>query len=206
MTSNILGLVTIIIILGALIFLLLDPMKRKDVWQELADTLGMNYEAKNLRKGIHSAKVSGEYRGRSLLLNTVRSVNEFQTLYTQIYVPVENPEGNSLSLTQRNIFTKAVKRLGVPYTPTGDDEFDQRFVVLAKPDKFTRTLLGSPYLRQKILRTRKLEIQLVESNLNFRVRGFVRDIETLRELFDLINEVADRVEKKALQATSFSLN
>jgi hypothetical protein len=206
MSTNVLGVVVIVVIVGVLLFLFLDPLKRKDTWKELADSLDMNYEAKNLRKGMFSAKVSGEFRGRSLLLNTTRSANEFQTLYTQIQVPVENPEGNSLSLSQRNIFTEAVKKLGVPYIPTGDDEFDQRFVVVAKPENFIRTILGSPYIRQKLLRTRKLDINLVESNLNFRVRGFVKDLETLLELIELINEIADRIEKKALQKTSFSLN
>lgn len=206
MTTSILGFVILIVVLGTLVFLLLDPIKRKDTWQELAASLGLDYEAKNLRKGMFSASLSGEYRGRPLLLNTVRSRNEFQTLYTMIQVPVENPDGNSLSLAQRNIFTEAVRRLGVPYTPTGDDEFDQRFVVLAKPDNFMHTLLGSPYIRQKLLRTRKLEINLNQGDLNFRVRGFVKDIDTLQELFDLINEIADRIEKKALPKTPFSLN
>lgn len=206
MTTSILGFVILFVVLGTLVFLLLDPIKRKDTWKELADSLDMDYEAKNLRKGMFSAKVSGEYRGRPLLLNTVRSMNEFQTLYTMIQVPVKNPGGNSLSLSQRNIFTEAVKRLGVPYTPTGDDEFDQRFVVLAKPENFIHTLLGSPYIRQKLLRTRKLEINLNQDDLNIRVRGFEKNIDTLHELFDLINEIADRVEKKAFQTTSFSLN
>jgi hypothetical protein len=121
-------------------------------------------------------------------------------------VPVANPEGNYLSLTQRNIFTEIVKRLGVQYIPTGDDEFDKRFVIVAKPDKLIRKLFGSPYLRQKLLQTRKLDIQLVESNLNFRVRGFVNNIETLRELFDLVNEVAERVDLNAIASSSFSRN
>jgi hypothetical protein len=206
MTSSIFGLVTIVIIVGVLIYLIIDPKHQKDTWKELASSLGMNYQRQDIRKGMLSAKVSGEYRGRSILLNTIRSGTELQALYTQIQVPVANPEGNYLSLTQRNIFTEIVKRLGVPYIPTGDDEFDKRFVIVAKPDKFMRKLFGSPYLRQKLLQTRKLDIQLVESNLNFRVRGFVNNIETLRELFDLVNEVAERVDLNAIASSSFSRN
>jgi hypothetical protein len=206
MTSSIFGLVTIVIIVGVLIYLIIDPKHQKDTWKELASSLGMDYQRQDIRKGMLSAKVSGEYRGRSILLNTIRSGTELQALYTQIQVPVANPEGNYLSLTQRNIFTEIVKRLGVPYIPTGDDEFDKRFVIVAKPDKFMRKLFGSPYLRQKLLQTRKLDIQLVESNLNFRVRGFVHNIETLRELFDLVNEVAERVDLNAIASSSFSRN
>jgi hypothetical protein len=206
MTSSIFGLVTILIIVGVLIYLIIDPKHQKDTWKELASSLGMNYQRQDIRKGMLSAKVSGEYRGRSILLNTIRSGTELQALYTQIQVPVANPEGNYLSLTQRNIFTEIVKRLGVQYIPTGDDEFDKRFVIVAKPDKFIRKLFGSPYLRQKLLQTRKLDIQLVESNLNFRVRGFVHNIETLRELFDLVNEVAERVDLNAIASSSFSSN
>jgi hypothetical protein len=206
MTSSIFGLVTIVIIVGVLIYLIIDPKHQKDTWKELASSLGMDYQRQDIRKGMLSAKVSGEYRGRSILLNTIRSGTELQALYTQIQVPVANPEGNYLSLTQRNIFTEIVKRLGVPYIPTGDDEFDKRFVIVAKPDKFMRKLFGSPYLRQKLLQTRKLDIQLVESNLNFRVRGFVNNIETLRELFDLVNEVAERVDLNAIASSSFSRN
>jgi hypothetical protein len=206
MTSSLMGLITIVIIVGMLIYFIYDPKHKRDTWKELAASLGMNYEDQDIRKGMLSAKVSGEYRGRSLLLNTIRSGNELQVLYTQIQVPVANPEGNSLSLTQRNIFTEIVKRLGVPYIPTGDDEFDQRFVIVAKPDNFMRKLFGSPYLRQKLLQIRKLDIQLVESNLNFRVRGFVNNIETLRELFDLVNEFAERVDLNAVATTSFSRN
>ena len=206
MTSSIFGLVTIVIIVGVLIYLIIDPKHQKDTWKELASSLSMNYQRQDIRKGMLSAKVSGEYRGRSILLNTIRSGTELQALYTQIQVPVANPEGNYFSLTQRNIFTEIVKRLGVPYIPTGDDEFDKRFVIVAKPEKFIRKLFGSPYLRQKLLQTRKLDIQLVESNLNFRVRGFVNNIETLRELFDLVNEVAERVDLNAIASSSFSRN
>jgi hypothetical protein len=129
-------------------------------------------------------------------------------LYTQIRVAVENPDENSLSLTNRNIFTEAVRRLGVPYTSIGDDEFDQRFVVLARPEELAKKLLGSPYLRQRLLRTKKLDIQLSGDYLIFRMRGFVTNIEILKELIDLIYEVADRVEKttQTAPATSFSLN
>lgn len=206
MTSSIIAIVTILLILGMLIYLIIDPGKKKDAWKELADSLGMDYEDQDIRKGMLSAKVSGEYRGRFLLLNTIRSGNELQTLYTQIQVPVNNPQGNSLSLTQRNIFTEIVKRLGVPYKSTGDEEFDKRFAVVANPDSLIRNLLGSSYLRQKLLRTHKLDVQLVEENLKFRVRGFVRNAETMRELFDLINEFAERVDKTSTVGVSFSQN
>lgn len=206
MPTTIFAFITIIVILGALAYLLLDPKKKQDSWKELADSLGMSYEPQNIRKGMLSAVVSGNYRGRDLKLNTIRSGSEAQALYTQIQLQVDNPDGKTISISKRNIFTEAVKRLGVPYVSTGDEEFDRKFVVVAKPQELVKKLLGSPYLRQKLIRTRKLDIDLRDNQLKFLVRGFVRDTETILELFDLINEFADRVEKLTLPATSFSLN
>ena len=206
MTSDVISVVTIVIISGVLLYLLIDPRHKKGGWKELAASMGMHYEDQDLPKGILSAEVRGEYRGRSLILNTIRSGTELRTLYTQIQVPVANPKGHSLSLTRRNIFTEIVRRLGVPYTPTGDNDFDRQFVVLTKPSLDTNDFLGSSYLRKKLLRAPKLDVRLKGSKLNFRVRGFVNDHETLRELFDLITDVAESVDQDKQPELPFSSN
>jgi hypothetical protein len=193
-------LVVILVAAGALGAVLFVTRKRrkKPAWEELAARTTLTYQPRNYTRSIMTDSLKGVYAGRQLVLQTVRGGGELQTLYTRISVQVNNPADYRLSLTPRNVLTRLVRRLGVRYTPVGDEAFDRRFFTLGRPAELPHAVFASPELRRFFRQARPLDIKLSGNNLQLDIRGYETDIDYLHRCFDLICALAASIEHAAL--------
>ena len=78
---------------------------------------------------------------------------------------------------------------------TGDEDLDRRFVVRSQPEAYAGRLAMSANLRSKLLEARSVNVKIDGREVYFEQRGAVTNGETLRFLFDLLNDLADLVEQ-----------
>jgi hypothetical protein len=167
---------------------------REEAWKKLANELNLKYEERDFRKGRLSTTISGIYRGKELLIQTIRKGGEVQALYTEICLPVQTSPNDYLLLTPNDLSTRAVKLLGVKYAQVGDGEFDRRFAFRCRPEGLAAGLFKSAYLRQRLMKMRRLSIAIERGELKFDIKGMEKDFEALRGYLDLIYDVAEAAE------------
>jgi hypothetical protein len=80
----------------------------------------------------------------------------------------------------------------------GDDEFDQAFLLRGRPEGFVARVFASLDLQQRIPRLRPgTGLMLVGTELWLEEPGLERDIGYLQFAFDLLCDIAERVEETA---------
>lgn len=167
---------------------------REKAWRELAESLGLTYESGGF---LGLSRVTGTYHGHSLTLDTfTRGSGKSRTTYTRIVLFVNNQATAYLALYEEGVFSKIGKFFGMQDIQIGDEELDRRFIIKSRPENFAASLLLAGGLRQKLLETRPLNIELDGRELHFEQVGVLMNVDYLRSLFDLLSDVAGAVERK----------
>ena len=163
-------------------------------WGELAAHTGLTFEpGRFFGPGPH---VTGTYRSRPLTLDTfTRGSGKHRPTYTRIVLFMDNPANVYLALYQESVFSKIGKFFGMQDLQIGDEEVDRRFIIKSKPENFAASLFTSISLRQQFLQARVLNVEVDGRELTFEQVGVLTDAEYLKFLFDLLSEVAARVER-----------
>jgi hypothetical protein len=167
---------------------------QQKAWGELAARTGLTFEAGGFFGP--APRVSGTYRGHALTLDTfTRGSGKSRTTYTRIVLFVNNAANIYLALYQEGVFSKIGKFFGMQDIQIGDEEIDRRFIIKSKPESFAAGLFTSISLRQQVLQTRTLNVEVDGRELTFEQVGVLKDVDYLKFLFDLLSDVAERVER-----------
>jgi hypothetical protein len=165
----------------------------RNAWGELAARTGLALEPGSL---FVAPRVTGTYRSHPLTLETfTRGSGKSRTTYTRIVLFVQNPANVYLALYQESVFSKIGKFFGMKDVQVGDEEIDRRFIIKSQPESFAASLATSISLRQRLLEARKLNVEVDGREVTFEQVGLLTDGEYLRFLFDLLCDLADRVER-----------
>ena len=163
-------------------------------WGELAARTGLTFEPGRFFGPV--PHVTGTYRSRPLTLDTfTRGSGKHQHTYTRIVLYVDNPANVYLALYQESVFSKIGKFFGMADIQIGDEEVDRRFIIKSKPESFAASLFTSISLRQQLLQARVLNVEADGRELTFEQVGLLNDVEYLKFLFDLLCQLAERVEQ-----------
>jgi len=167
---------------------------RRAAWDELASQNGLIFEPGNYRG--KSPSVSGVYRGHSLLVDTfTRGSGKSRTTYTRITLNVNNPTGLKLSISGEGVGSKLKKLLGAIEILVGDEAIDAKFFIQGSPEMAVQRLLSNTSLRQKLLDSQSLHIELTGQRIVYQKRGFEANPEKLLYLFDLLGDIGMAVER-----------
>lgn len=177
---------------------------KDEVWKELADTIGAEFVAGGFWKGN---KVLAHVGPWTLTLDTyVESSGESAVTYTRMRAPYVNADGFRFTVHRKGLFGGIGKLLGVQNIEVGDAEFDEAFVVRCNDETRVQPLLADPKLRALIQAQRRIKLSVKDSEgwfgprfpddvdeLHFQVAGVIKDVEQLKDLFDLFAAVLDRL-------------
>jgi hypothetical protein len=177
-----------------------DRLSKQHAWSQLAEQTGLTYTAGRILMG-QGVYVSGTYRGRLLTLSTRRQ-GKGQIQSTRIDLHVDNPAGARLRM--RGPFERGVVEVDTVTSdlfgttqarPFGND---RRFFIRSHPLHLATTLVGTRPLWDELLALEPLtNIELEEQTLSFERLGVLHDASTLNQLFDLLSDIADVLERQA---------
>ncbi len=200
------GTVLVIVAVALIIFFAARRQRAVlEAWDQLSLRTGLLLER---GKGIRRrASLSGDYRRRPLTLTTyVVDSGESSAIYTLISAGVQNSAGGFFQLSPAGILSKLGEALGIQDVKIGDDAFDQRYVVKSKPPEFALGLLGeSDMLRHDLMAKVKKNavIKLEGRQLTYTCIGQEKDVDYLEALFNLLCDIADRVDGSAESEEEF---
>lgn len=182
---------------------LFGPSK-KEMWKILSDEIGSQF----VDGGFFKAdKVIAKHKDWTITLDTYTvSTGKSSSTYTRMRAPYVNVDGFRFKIYRSGIFTELGEFLGFHDIEIGDAAFDKSFVIKSSNKNKVRELLSEPQLKELMDRQPRFHLEVKDDEgwfgvsfpegvdeLYFVVPGVIKDIEQLKELYELFAETLDRL-------------
>jgi hypothetical protein len=180
---------------------------RDEIWQQVAATVGGN-----MTEGSFwgkSSRVDAAHGQWNVTLDTYTVSNgKSSTTYTRMRAPYVNPDGFQFNIYRRGIFSDLGKMLGMQDVEIGDPQFDEDFITKGNDETKLRRLFSDARLRELISAQPDIHFCVKDDDnrfwggqnfppgtdeLYFQVIGIVKDVDRLKQLFDLFAETLDEL-------------
>jgi hypothetical protein len=176
---------------------------KDEVWRQLSEEIGAEFVEGGFWKG---SKVQAHVGPWKVTLDTSTSDEDGKTPVTRLRAPYVNPEGFRFTIYRKGFFSDLGKLLGMQDIEIGDPEFDEAFLIKGNDESKVCDLFGNPKIRQMIQDQPKIHLAVKNSEgwfgpkfpenvdeLHFQVVGVIKDIETLKSLFNLFAALLDQL-------------
>ncbi len=173
---------------------------RDKVWQQLSQEIGAEFVEGGFWKGNKVQAHVGPWTV------TLDSTSDDNGSYTRIRAPYVNPEGFQFTIYRKGFLSDLGKLLGMQDIEVGDPEFDEAFVIKGNDESKVVSLFSNSKIRQMIQAQPKIRLDVKDSEgwfgpkfpdnvdeLHFQVMGVIKDIETLKSLFNLFAALLDQL-------------
>jgi hypothetical protein len=174
----------------------------RTVWRQLSEDINARYVG-----GWSGAKVQATHGEWTVTLDSyVVPVGKAMMPFTRMRAPYVNPEGFRFTIYRRSIFSGAGTWLGMQDIEIGDREFDDAFVIKGTHEGRVRALFASPRVRELISAQPRLHLTVKDDEgwfgadfpdgvdeLLFAVPGVIRDIDRLKQLYELFAETLEQL-------------
>jgi len=181
---------------------LFGPSK-KEIWENLASQIGANYQDDFWKGSKVTAKV-GEW---SIVLDTYTvSTGKSAITYTRVRAPFVNQNGFKFTIYRKGLFSGLGKLFGMRDIEIGYEEFDDSFIIKANDEDKVRSLFANENLRQMIQHQSYFHLTVKNDEgffgahfpegvdeLYFAVSGVIKDIDRLKNLFDIFAETLNQL-------------
>lgn len=135
------------------------------------------------------------------------STGKSSVTYTRMRAPFVNTNKFQFKIYKKGIFSNVGKALGMQDIEIGYDFFDNEFIIKGNDEVLVKKLFLNDDIRNLIERQYKIKLEVKydegvlgpkfndnESELSFMVVGVIKDIDTLKNLFELFTKVLDEFE------------
>jgi hypothetical protein len=183
---------------------LFGPSKA-EIWSQLSREIGASYH----EGGFFTAeKVVLAHRQWEITLDTYTvSSGKSSSTYTRMRAPYVNPDGFRFNIYRKGIFSWLGKLLGVQEDiEIGEAFFDEEFIIQGQPEYLVQRLLTNSKIRQLIQDQPAIHLQVKDDGgwfgkkfpegvdeLYFETYGVIKNMERLKELFELFSGVLDEL-------------
>jgi hypothetical protein len=183
---------------------LFGPSK-EEVWQQLSRDIGAQFVDGGWWR---QSKVQAHVKDWIVTLDTYTvSTGKSSTTYTRMRAPYVNREGLRFAVYRRGFFTDIGKWLGmVQDIEVGHPAFDRDFVIQGNDPVKMRALFANDRIRELIQTQPSLYFHVTDDEgwfgakfpqgvdeLRFQVVGVIKDLQRLRNLFDLFTETLNQL-------------
>ncbi len=169
---------------------------QEEVWQQLCIEIGGTYTKGGLWKGD---KVTVRVKDWTVTLDTYTvSTGKSSTVFTRMRVPYANVDGFRFKVYRKNFFSNLGKVLGMDDIEVGYPDFDNDFIIKGNDTNKVITFFSNPEIRQLIQQQPKISFEVKDDEgwfgaqfpegvdeLYFQVNGVIKDVELLKNLFEL---------------------
>ena len=179
------------------------PSKR-EIWRQLSEEIGATYVEGRTFK---TDKVQVSHLQWTLTLDTyVVSTGKSTMVFTRMRAPYVNPDGFRFNVYRKGVFSGIGKFFGMQDLEVADSEFDAAFIIKATDEGRIRQLLSNQRLRALISGQNDIQFSVKDDEgwfgptfpegvdeLNFVVLGVIKDVERLKQLYELFAETLDEL-------------
>jgi hypothetical protein len=177
---------------------------RESVWRQLSSEMGGEFVKGGLWKGDKVQATHGEW---TVVLDTyVVSTGKVTIVFTRMRAPYVNPDGFRFTIYRHGFFSELGKRLGMQDVEIGDEDFDRDFIIKGTSESKLRALFGDAKLRQLVAGQKDIHLTVKDDEghfgppfpentdeLCFHVVGVIKDVQRLKQLFELFAETLDQL-------------
>lgn len=178
---------------------LFGPSK-KEIWLQLAEEIQANY----VNKGFWSGdRVEAYIDNWVVVLDTYTvSTGKSTIIYTRMRAPFINLNNFYFKIYRTGIFSEIGKMLGMEDINIGYEEFDENFVIKSNSQEKVKQLFSNKSVRDLIQEQPQINLEIKDDEgffstrfpegvdeLYFQVTGVIKDIDRLKELYELFAEV-----------------
>jgi hypothetical protein len=179
---------------------------RDEIWQQLAAAIGGDFTPGSFwSSGSKVEAAHGQWR---VTLDTYTvSTGKSSITYTRMRAPYVNPDGFRFNIYRRGIFSNLGKMLGMQDVTVGVPQFDDDFIIKGNDEAKLRRLFGDARLRDLISAQPDINFSVKDDEgfwgahllpegvdeLYFQVTGVIKDVDRLKQLFDLFAETLDEL-------------
>ena len=178
---------------------LFGPSK-KEIWQQLAEEIQADYVNNGFWAGD---RVEAHVDNWVVVLDTYTvSTGKSTITYTRMRVPFVNLDNFYFKIYRTGIFSGLGKVLGMEDINTGYEEFDDDFIIKSNSEEKVKQLFSNAAIRSLIQDQRQINLEIKDDEgffkkhfpdgvdeLYFQVTGVIKDIDRLKELYELFAEV-----------------
>jgi hypothetical protein len=177
---------------------------REEIWRRLSQELNGRYVDGGWWRGD---KVEVDHEDWTFTLDTYAvSTGKVTVVYTRMRAPFVNPTGFRFTVYRASIFSTLGTLLGMQDVEIGDAPFDRDFVIKANDETRVRTLLSNARLRALIAAQPDVKFSVEDDEgwfgsrfpdgvdkLEFVVTGVVKNIDRLKQVYELLAEALDEL-------------
>jgi hypothetical protein len=178
---------------------LFGPSK-KEIWQQLAEEIQADYVNNGFWVGD---RVEAYVDNWIVVLDTYTvSTGKSSVTYTRMRAPFVNLDNFYFKIHRAGIFSGLGKVLGMEDINIGCEEFDEDFVIKGNSEEKVKLLFSNESIRALIEYQPKINLEIKDDEgffkahfpegvdeLYFQVVGVIKDIDRLKELYELFAEV-----------------
>lgn len=180
---------------------------RDEIWQQFAAAVGGNFTGGGFWTG--GGKVEAVHGQWTVTLDTYTvSTGKSSVTYTRIRAPYVNPDGFRFNIYRRGIFSNLGKKLGMQDVTVGYPQFDDDFIIKGNDEAKLRRLFADAKLRELISAQPDINFSVKDDEerfwggrsfppdvdeLYFQVTGVIKDVDRLKQLFDLFSETLEEL-------------
>jgi hypothetical protein len=195
MSNYLIIAVSVVVIVAVIIFAVWSQRKRAAAWQKFAADIGGDYMQGGLFRAA-SIRVSAGQTMVTIDTHTVSS-GESSTTYTRLRTPFESQDGLQFTIQRQGVIGRLGKSLGLKHLDVGDPDFDRDFLVQGNNEYRIQSLLLDQALRGELQQQKSLDMNARNHELRLEVRGLITDIDQLKALYKLFQDVLDRLQRTA---------
>lgn len=184
---------TAIVFMGAFIIvvvagMLISKQRRDAAWKQFAGEVGAEF----IEGGFFSpSKVQVHFKEWIITLDTFSAGD---TLYTRMKTPLQNKDGFQFTVFRTGLVSQLDKALGSQHIGLGDLEFDRDYVVQGNNESKVRALFANQRIRQLIQTQKAIRLGIRENNLRFEAQGFIKDVERLKSILELMKVTLNQLQ------------
>lgn len=178
---------------------LFGPSK-KEVWEQLSKEIQGDYIEGGFWTG---GKVQAHVDNWIVLFDTYTvSTGKSSITYTRIRAPFKNLESLYFKIYRKGFFSDLGKLLGMQDIRVGYSEFDENFIIKGNNEERITQLFSNEKIRELLEEQPKINLEAKDDEgffskhfpsnvdeLYFSVVGVIKDIERLKDLYELFAEV-----------------
>ncbi|GFP76314.1 DUF3137 domain-containing protein [Clostridium fungisolvens] len=178
---------------------LFGPSK-KEIWQQLASEINADYVNNGIWKGD---RVEAHVDNWTVVLDTyVVSTGKSSITYTRMRAPFVNLDNFYFKIYRSGVFSGLGKMFGMEDINVGYPQFDEAFIIKGNNESKVKQLFASDNIRRLIQYQPSISLEIKDDEgyfkshfpdgvdeLYFNVVGVIKDVERLKELYELFSEV-----------------
>ncbi|HEV2851467.1 MAG TPA: DUF3137 domain-containing protein [Thermoanaerobaculia bacterium] len=180
---------------------------REEVWKELCARIGADFVEGGFWKGD---KVQAQFKHWTITLDTYTvSTGHTHQTFTRMRAPFVSHDELRFRIYRKTAFSDMGKMLGMQDIEVGHSaQFDEDFIIQGNDESKIRALFANPEIRRLIDEQPKIRLELRDDEgffrkqypegvdaLYFQVPGIIKDVDRLKQLFDLFAEVLDELQR-----------